>query len=310
MIAQGAWRRMFHQIREERELSSLINEILTNTDVINKAERINRLYEENKGNKNNLTGKSGNAINAMLAAFDPINNCHMVSLNHRSAFMKHFNLPISSDYDTLTIGDQIVSSNKYILDGLKNMGANGNARTLSVFCYWQKMHSLWQQQANEPNITEAMVEEHENIDTNLLDSPLEDYRFLFYMENQLEDFLIQNWENTQLGKKYDLIVEDGELVSQQYRTDIGIIDILAKDKITGQYVIIELKRDQSSDATVGQLTRYMGWIEENKSEGKLVKGVIIASKYDQKLYYAIKKVPDVEVYEYRVDFHLEPYVKK
>ena len=31
--------------------------------------------------------------------------------------------------------------------------------------------------------------------------------------------------------KYDLIKEDGELVSQQYHTDVGIIDILAKDKV-------------------------------------------------------------------------------
>jgi 5-methylcytosine-specific restriction protein B len=50
---------------------------------------------------------------------------------------------------------------------------------------------------------------------------------LFYMEKQLEDFIISNWEKTEFGKKYDLIYEDGELVSQQYRTDIGPIDILA-----------------------------------------------------------------------------------
>jgi restriction system protein len=50
------------------------------------------------------------------------------------------------------------------------------------------------------------------------------------MEKQLEDFIIHNWDNTELGKKYNLIIEDGELLSQQYRTDIGPIDILAKDK--------------------------------------------------------------------------------
>jgi RecB family endonuclease NucS len=41
-----------------------------------------------------------------------------------------------------------------------------------------------------------------------------------------------------LGKKYALIEEDGELVSQQFRTPIGIIDILARDKKSGQYVVI------------------------------------------------------------------------
>ena len=51
---------------------------------------------------------------------------------------------------------------------------------------------------------------------------------VFYMEKQLEDFLINNWEKTELGKKYSLIVEDGEVVSRQYKTDVSSIDILAK----------------------------------------------------------------------------------
>ena len=64
------------------------------------------------------------------------------------------------------------------------------------------------------------------------------------METQLEDFIIYNWKNTELGKRFDLIIEEGELVSQQYRTEIGNMDILAKDKKTGDYVVIELKKNQ------------------------------------------------------------------
>ena len=63
---------------------------------------------------------------------------------------------------------------------------------------------------------------------------------LFYMEKQLEDFIIENWDKTEFGKKYDLIKEEGELISQQFKTDIGFIDILAKDKKTKNYVVIEL----------------------------------------------------------------------
>jgi RecB family endonuclease NucS len=57
------------------------------------------------------------------------------------------------------------------------------------------------------------------------------------------------------------------MVSQQYQTAMGPIDILAQDKKSQQYVVIELKRDQTSDQTVGQLARYMGWLEENKTNG-------------------------------------------
>jgi len=132
---------------------------------------------------------------------------------------------------------------------------------------------------------------------------------LFYMESQLEDFLIENWDKTELDKTYDLIEEDGELKSQQYRTEIGIIDIWAQDKESKQLVVIELKKNQTSDDTVGQLTRYMGWLEEHKTNGQLTKGIIIAAQYDNRLYYALKKVRDVEVYLYRVGFYLEEFAK-
>jgi len=129
---------------------------------------------------------------------------------------------------------------------------------------------------------------------------------LFYMEKQLEDFIIHNWDKTELGKDFDLIVEEGVLLSQQYPTDIGPIDILAIDKKTKEYVVIELKRDQTSDATVGQLARYMGWIKVNKKVDR-VKGVIIAGEYDRRLDYALRVVPDVDVFLYKVDFSLSEF---
>ncbi|HCR52688.1 TPA: hypothetical protein DIV48_03555 [Candidatus Kaiserbacteria bacterium] len=129
---------------------------------------------------------------------------------------------------------------------------------------------------------------------------------LFYMEKQLEDFLIHNWDNTELGKRFDLIVEDGELMSQQYKTDIGPIDILAKDKKTGSHVVIELKRNQTSDDTVGQATRYMGWIKANKGDDN-VKAVIVAGSYDKRLDYALRMVPNIEVFLYEISFKLKDF---
>ena len=96
--------------------------------------------------------------------------------------------------------------------------------------------------------------------------------------------------------------------SQQYRTDIGIIDILAKDKATGSYVVIELKRNQSSDDTVGQVLRYMGWVTENLKE-KNVRGIIVAGTYDEKLYYAQNMIQAVDVFLYEVQFKLKEYKK-
>lgn len=128
----------------------------------------------------------------------------------------------------------------------------------------------------------------------------------FYLEKQLEDFIIANWDNTELGKDYSLIIEDGELKSQQYRTGIGPIDILVKDKKTGSHVVIELKKGQTSDDTIGQITRYMGWVQKELGDPN-VKGIIIAKNFDRKLQYALERVSDVEVFIYEVDFRLKEF---
>lgn len=108
------------------------------------------------------------------------------------------------------------------------------------------------------------------------------------------------------GNIYDLIYQDGELISQQFQTDIGKIDILAKDKITKSHVVIELKKNQTSDDTIGQLARYMGWIKKNKKDDN-VKGVIVAGQFDNKLDHARIMLANTEVFLYEVNFQLKEY---
>lgn len=295
MIPQGAWRRMFNQIHAEKTLSRIIYKILNENNPGKKAEYIDELYKANSGNKNNLTGKSGNAINDFLAAADPFNNLSIISLNDRKKVMDFLGIKVPGFLDAKTLGQSCIESNIAILKYFKDIGSSSNARTITKFCYSPEMKQLWKKEPEEP----PTPPEDEDIHDKLL----------FYMESQLEDFLIENWDKTELGKQYDLIVEDGDLVSQQYKTAIGKIDILALEKTTGKFVVIELKRNQTSDDTVGQLTRYMAWIEENKSGGALSKGIIIAGKYDERLSYSIKKIQDVEIYLYKVDFKLEQFKK-
>lgn len=153
----------------------------------------------------------------------------------------------------------------------------------------------------------TILDYYKNIVSIKSDDAISDYsKGIFYMEKQLEDFIIQNWKNTDLGKKYDLITEEGEIISQQYKTDIGAIDILAIDKKTRNYVVIELKKNQTSDDTIGQLARYMGWIKNTKKDDG-VKGIIIAGSYDKKLDYALKIMKNIEVYLYEVDFKLNEF---
>ncbi len=69
--------------------------------------------------------------------------------------------------------------------------------------------------------------------------------------------------------------------------------------------IVRLKRGQTSDATVGQVLRYMGWVRRNLAEeGDDVHGLVIARAADERLEYAIREVPKVSLKLYEVSFRL------
>ncbi len=127
----------------------------------------------------------------------------------------------------------------------------------------------------------------------------------FAMEKHLEDFLVQNWTQTELGKEYDIYEEDGERVGQQYATDTGPLDILAVSKDKKRLLVVELKKGRASDAVVGQVLRYMGYVKEELAEdGQEVCGAIIALEDDQRIRRALVMVPSVVFYRYQISFKL------
>lgn len=136
------------------------------------------------------------------------------------------------------------------------------------------------------------------------DEPIEDPA-AFAMEKHLEDFLVQNWKQTPLGKKYDIFAENGERVGQQYPTDTGNIDILCLSKDRKSLLVIELKKGRASDVVVGQILRYMGYVQEELAEeGQSVKGAIIALEDDQRIRRALIAATNVSFYRYKISFDL------
>lgn len=128
---------------------------------------------------------------------------------------------------------------------------------------------------------------------------------VFALEKHLEDFLVKNWKQTELGKNYDIFEEDGELVGQQYPSDTGPIDILAISKDKKTLLVVELKKGRASDNVVGQIQRYMGYvIEELAEENQKVKGVIIALEDDLRIKRALAVNPSIEFYRYQISFKL------
>jgi restriction system protein len=128
---------------------------------------------------------------------------------------------------------------------------------------------------------------------------------VFALEKHLEDFLVANWNQSELGKAYDIYEEEGELVGQQYPSDTGPIDILAISKDKKTLLVVELKKGRASDNVVGQIQRYMGYVkEELAEENQLVKGVIIASDDDLRIKRALSVTSNIEFYRYQVSFKL------
>lgn len=128
---------------------------------------------------------------------------------------------------------------------------------------------------------------------------------LFALEAHLEEFIAHNWSKISWGAGLELY-RDGEQTGRQYPAGTWSIDFLAADRKANELIVIELKRGQTSDATVGQVLRYMNWVRENvATEGQNVRGIIVASEIDDALRYAARGLPNVSVKTYAVTFSLQ-----
>lgn len=127
----------------------------------------------------------------------------------------------------------------------------------------------------------------------------------FALEKHLEDFLVRNWNQTELGSKYDIYQEDGVILGQQYPSDTGPIDILAVSKDKKTLLVVELKKGRASDNVVGQIQRYMGYVKDELAEvNQEVKGIIIALEDDLRIKRALSVTKNIEFYRYQVSFKL------
>lgn len=130
---------------------------------------------------------------------------------------------------------------------------------------------------------------------------------VFALEKHLEDFLVQNWAQTEFGRRYDIYAIEGERVGQQFQTDTGPIDILAVSRDGSELLVVELKKGRASDSVVGQIQRYMGFVMDELAESnQVVKGAIIALEDDLRIRRALRATSNIQFYRYQVAFTLIP----
>jgi len=125
----------------------------------------------------------------------------------------------------------------------------------------------------------------------------------FHKEKEIQLLIAENIESyTFFNKKLNLYESDPSKNAIEYVTPIGDIDILAQDE-DENFIVIETKLEKVPDKTIGQISRYMGWVNENLcKKNQSVFGVIIGHRITDKLKYAAYENDRIFLFEYQYGF--------
>ncbi|MDH5718975.1 MAG: endonuclease NucS [Spirochaetia bacterium] len=159
---------------------------------------------------------------------------------------------------------------------------------------WLSSDELKSLEENEK--VEAEIENSRTLNADLLDTKL-------FLEKEWHQWLYNNLKHNGLEALgfgildlYDPKKQTDKNMGKYNTSVIGEIDLLLKDD-TNQIIVIELKR-RGIDETIGQICRYVGWVEENLAKkNQKVFGIILAQTIDEKLKYAIKPIKDHIYYQ-------------
>jgi len=123
----------------------------------------------------------------------------------------------------------------------------------------------------------------------------------FAYESDLRDYLAKNLALIEDGL---VLYEDEDITGIEFPAGGRFIDILAVDA-ANRLVVIELKVSKGYDRVVGQLMRYMAWIQSNLAEPEqAVRGIIAARHISEDLRLACSLLPNCELYEYSLSISL------
>ena len=166
-------------------------------------------------------------------------------------------------------------------------------------------YRLWDSEKDPQPLYKADIEKSKSVVTDDdaeefgEEAPEDDgYSSRFAYERDLKNYLANTLGSLEPGLK---LYEEEGLTGIEYPVGGRFIDILAVDA-EGDFVVIELKVSKGYDRVIGQLLRYMSWIEKNLTDGKKVRGWIIAREISEDLKLATARVPDVSLFEYEISF--------
>jgi endonuclease len=118
----------------------------------------------------------------------------------------------------------------------------------------------------------------------------------FAYERDLREYLARSLAIIEPGLR---LYEDDDITGVEFPAGGRFIDILAVDK-DENFVVIELKVSKGYDRVIGQILRYMAWVDTNLAEGKKTRGYIIAREISDDLKMAVSRISDVRLAEYEL----------
>jgi hypothetical protein len=119
----------------------------------------------------------------------------------------------------------------------------------------------------------------------------------YMLEKAIEERVVADWSTTPFSDAGVVLHTNakGELLGRQYPAGSWAIDLLGWQEAKNCWWVIEIKRGSGSDKAVGQVARYMGWIERNPIQGRsLVRGIVLARTIGRGLDHACHALPNIE----------------
>lgn len=216
--------------------------------------------------------------------------------------------------DCFSFGSLIQSSSSkkgfYYIDDNQKLEEELDSLTMSVVDYKSELDWISYLGRYKEISLEEIIDRY--IDTNTFDvKSIQDIFDIEVDADTINSRLLEKEIESHYEKNLNEIDPLLEIVQKpyygrQFSTHIGPIDLLCVDKNTNQYVVLELKRGKTSDETIGQLLRYMGWVKENLSRDKTVRGIIIGDSYDKKFDFALSGIQDNTINE-KIKFFKHPF---
>ncbi len=111
--------------------------------------------------------------------------------------------------------------------------------------------------------------------------------FIFRREADLEHFILDNWDRLDFLNGYTLFkTPDGKMGNQLKISGLSTLDILCRYKLTGDFLIVELKYTAGSK-DIDQVTRYIKEVEGKLARGNnSVRAMIVAQSFDPDVFTA------------------------